>query len=257
MKIDDAADVASATAKAVLQDMVREARGPVDFRTTMVCYRGTAPVAMLVLPPNRDTLLQTAFLAARGFGPDVIALTHDTYMSSGPPDEVKDPRTGQMWGIAPADGPGPMQTYVEEFGYDGTIVDALVTHVANRAGDAKVELQPYAVDGRWVRWLEIGQKERGALYRDDGVQHALLKMMGMTTLHQVMPNALPDWAAKKAASNPEIAQWSYDMATVTLIEEQVDTTVAVSLFAKPGTPRDQMFRTKFARSQVVDPSRWN
>ena len=29
------------------------------------------------------------------------------------------------------------------------------------------------------------------------------------------------------------------------------------LHAEPGTPRAQLFRSRLARSQVIDPSRWN
>lgn len=258
MKIDDAMKIAKDTARAVLEDMVREARGPVNFGSMMVCYRGVDPVAMLVCPPNRDVILQTAFLAIRGFGPDLAAITHDTYIATGKAgDELIDPRTGKEWATPTPDAPGPMQTYVEEFGYDGTIADALVTHAVNRAGDARVVPEPYVVDGRWVRWLDMGQDHDEALYRDEGVRHALVRMMGMPTLAQVMPNVIPAWAQKMAAAKPEVARWSYDMAVVTAIEEAVDSPVAVSLFAEKGSPRDQLFKSRFPKSQVIDPRRWN
>lgn len=257
MKIDDAVGIATGTAKAVLEDMARDRKAESGFGTMMFCFRGDDPVAMMTLPPNRETLLQTAFLAARGFGPDLLAVSHDTYIAVAKDGEWKDPRTGKPWATPVGDVPGPLQTYIEEFGYDGTVVDCLVTHAVNRAGDASVEILPYVVDGRFVRWLDLGQGLDRSMYRDDGVQQALQKMMGMTTLDQVMPGLLPDRVKQQATSNPEVARWSYDMATVAIIEDGVDTRVDVRLFAEPGSPRHQLFRSKFSRSQIIDPSRWN
>lgn len=255
MKIDDAVGIAARTARGVLEDMVRSHKGDWNFGTMMMCYRGDDPVAMLVLPPNRDTLLQTAHIAARGFGPDVLVLTHDSFVASTPWKDAKDPRTGKMWAPNPGDVPGPLQTYVDEFGYDGTVVDCLVTHVVNRAGDARIKPHPYAVDGRKVEWLDIVPDD--AAYRDDGVRAALQQIMGMPTLDQAMPAQLPPWATALAASDPERTRWSYDMVTTTLIESEIGAEVAVCLFARKGSPRDQMLRKRFPRSQVLDPSRWN
>ena len=255
MKIDDAVGTAIQTTQAVLEDMVRTHKGEWNFGSMMTCYRGEEPVAMLVLPPNRDTLLQTAHIAARGFGPDLLALTHDSFVASAPLADAKDPRTGKLWASNPGDGPGPLQTYVDEFGYDGTVVDCLVTLVVNRAGDARVEPRPYAVEGREVKWLDIVPDD--AFYRDDGVRAALKKMMGLPTLDQVMPGAMPPWAADLAASDPDRTRWSYDMVTVTLIESEIGAGVSVALFARKGSPRDQMLRSRFPRAQVIDPARWN
>lgn len=255
MKIDDAMEIANRTAKGVLEDMVRDARGPVPVGSIMVCYRGEEPVAMLVCPPNRDILLQTAHLAVRGFGPDLMSVSHDTYISVTPWNESKDPRTGQPWGVNPIDGPGPLQSYVEEFGYDGTVADALVTHVVNRAGYAKVEPHPYEVDGRCVKWLDFVPDE--ATYSDEGVVAALRQMMGLPTLAQVMPGQMPAWAAAIAAMYPERTPWVYDMVTASVVENELPGNVRVALYAEKGSPRDQMLRKRFPRSQVVDPSRWN
>lgn len=254
MKIDDAMAIATQMARGTLEDMARQ-KGERNFGTVMVCYRGETPIAMLVSPPNRDTLLKAAHLAARGFAPDVLALTHDTYVSMAPWKEALDPRTGKRWAANPGDGPGPLQTYVEEFGYDGTVVDCLVTHVVTRAGGVEVEPHPYEVDDRIVKWLDFLPDK--AMYSDDGVSAALRQMMAMPTLDDVMSRAeVPEWAASMAASDPERARWAYDMVTTTVIESEIGAGVRVALYAEKGSPREQMLRRKFPRSQVVDPSRW-
>lgn len=255
MKIDDAAGIAVDTAKAVLEDMVRATKGQPHFGTMINCYRGETPVAMLVCPPNRDTILQVAHIAIRGFGPDLVSLSHDTFIASAPKEQARDPRTGRPWAQPSGDAPGPLQTYVDEFGYDGTVLDCLVTHVVNRAGDAKMDARPYEVDGKQVKWWDVRPNE--AHGDVEGLANALRRMMGMPTLAQVMPGQMPPWAFELANSDPERARWAYDMVTASLIENEVDSSVVVALFAKKGSPRDQMLRTKFPRSQVVDPSRWN
>lgn len=256
MKIDDAVGIAARTAQDVLEDMVRSHKGDWNFGSMMMCYREDDPVAMLVLPPNRDTLLQTAMIAIRGFGPDMLTLTHDSFIAAAPWKDSLDPRTGKHWAPNPGDAPGSLQTYVDEFGYDGTVVDCLVTHVMNRAGDARVEPRPYVVDGRKVMWRDDIVPDR-ATYSDDGVRANLCKFMAMPTLDQAMPAQMPPWVAALAASDPERTRWSYDMVTTALIEDEIGAEVAVCLYAKKGSPRDQMLRKRFPRSQVLDPSRWN
>lgn len=256
MKIADAVELATGTTKKVLEDMVRTHRGEWNFGAMITCYRGDEPVVMLVLPPNRTKVIQAAMVAGRGYGPDLLAMTHDSFVVSVPWREAKDPRTGEPWGVNPDGGPGPMQTYVEEFGYDGTVLDALITHVVNRAGDAKVVPRPYAVDGREVKWLTDIVPDNSQ-YSDDGVQDALLYAMTEETLDQVLATDMPDWAAALMAKDPERARWVYDMITTTFIENELGSDVTVALFARKGSPRDQMLRSRFPRSQVLDPSRWN
>ena len=255
MRIDEAAKIAVDTARAVLEDMVRTSKGAWNFGTMIVCYRGQDPVAMLVTPPNRATLLEVAHLAARGFGPDLMALSHDTYIAVAPLAEAKDPRTGKPWGRPNGDEPGPLQTYVDEFGYDGTVSDCLVTHVVNRAGDATVQPHPYEVAGRQVKWLDFIPDR--AVYSDEGVQAALRQMMGMTTLAQVLPGKMPAWAVELANSDPERTRWVYDMVTASVVGNEISGDIGVALFAERGSPRDQMFRKRFPRSQIIDPRRWN
>lgn len=256
MKIEDAATIAVRTAHGVLEKMVRAHKGEWNFGAMINCYRGQEPVAMLVTPPNRDVLLQAAHIAARGFGPDLMTLSHDTYIASAPWAEAKDPRTGKRWAANPGTSTGPLQSYVEEFGYDGTVVDCLVTHVVNRAGDAVVLPHPYEVDGSEVKWLDILPDK--ASYADDGVQHALRQIMGMTTLAQALSlEQMPFWARTMAIAQPEMARSTYDMVTAQVIEHEISHEIGVSLFAKRGSRRDQLFRKKFPRSQVVDPARWN
>jgi hypothetical protein len=255
VKIDDAADIATKATQAVLEDMVRTKRGEWNFGAMMMTYRGDDPVAMLVLPPNKEALLQTAMIAARGFGPDTLVLTHDSFVTVARWKDSLDPRTGKHWAPNPGGGPGPLQTYVDEFGYDGTVVDCLVTHVVNRAGDVRVKPRPYEVDGRAVKWLDFIPDDTS--HRDDGVRAALQAYMGMSTLDQALVGELPPWAAALAASDPERARWAYDMVTATVIEAEIGSGVSVALYARNGSPRHQMLRKRFPRSQVIDPSRWN
>lgn len=256
MKIEDAAMLSTRTTRAVLEDMAREGKGaPVRFPSLMLAYRGLNPVAMIVLPPNRETIMSTVRVVAGGFAPDVIALTHDTYAAIGSAGKALiDPRTGKRWGRNPGHGPGPMQTYVEEFGYDGTIADCLVTQVANRAGDVRTEAHPYAIDGRWVRWLEpLDPATSDTMFTDDGVSDILRYVMGLPDIYQTMPNEL----RALSAIDPERAYAEMDVTTATVLHDGMPAQVQVRLFAKPGSPRHQRLRQKFARSQIVDPSRWN
>jgi hypothetical protein len=251
VKIDDAVAIATKAVCKLKEHEVRRAKGRVDLDTTIMCYRGGEPAALLSLPVARDSMLQVAHIAAKGFGPDVMAITHDSLMVSGDPKTaVNDPRTGKPWEPNPGDRPGPMQTYVEEFGFDGTVVECLVTYVLNRAGDSAVVPQPYEVEGRSVKWLPF--EHAGGEYSGD-VPAALIKTMESSTLDQ----HVPPWAFGLVDHDPERARYHLDMATLAAIEKQVDLPVSVALFAEPGSPRAQMLRSKLARSQVIDPSRWN
>lgn len=259
MKIADAVELATKTTQDVLEDMVRTSKRGWNFGTMITCYRGEDPVAMLVTPPNRNKLLQAAILAVRGFAPDLLALTHDTFIAP-PRGEARvsvDPRTGKLWDRNPGNGPGPMQTYVDERGYDGTVVDALVTHAVNRAGDAVVVPRAYAVEGKKVTWPVLEGVDAGS-YLDDGVQEVLVQSMAAPTLDQVITGAgdMPEWATELLISNPERARWTYDMVTTTFIEAEL-TDIGVALFARKGTPRDQMLKSRFPKSQIKDPGRWN
>lgn len=251
MKIADEAELATRMVRRIKEEMVRKHKGRVDLETTLTCYRGETPVALLTLPPARRSMLQVARIAAQGFGPDVLSVSNDSFMAAGTPDKAKDPRTGEVWKNNPGDGPGAMQTYVEQFGFDGTITESLITNVLNRAGDCVTVVQPYEVVGRDVVWTELGI-EPGMEFTGD-VPNGLRQAMSLTTIDQ----KIPAWAYELVDGDLEKARWHMDMATVRLIELKVEVPVVVQLFAKKGSPRDQLFRTKLARSQVVDPARWN
>jgi hypothetical protein len=252
MKLADAVAVATKTARAIKEDEVRRAKGRVDLDSTIVCYRGTEPVAIITLPPDRDDLLRVAHIAARGFSPDIMAVTHDSYIVSGDAEHVLDPRTGKIWARNPGGGPGSMQTYVEEFGFDGTVLECLVTYVLNRAGDSQIAPEPYEVDGRSVVWKPMEKTPTGSEYSGD-VPAALKAAMAAATMDQM----LPDWGNDLLAGDPERGRFELDMGTLFVIEQKIDSSVVVRLFAKPGSRRAQFFRTRLARSQVIDPSKWN
>jgi hypothetical protein len=255
LKLDDAVDEAARMVRRIKEEMVRKHKGRVDLETTIICYRGDDPVALITLPPHRDAMLRIARIAAQGFGPDVMSVSHDTYLAQGRgEDAVKDPRTGEFWKAAVGDGPGAMQTYVEEHGFDGTVSEALITHVMNRAGDVQTIVRPYEVDGRTVTWTPLARDSKDMEFSGD-VPDGLLAAMASMTVDQIVPA----WAYDLVDGDLERARWHMDMATLQVMEEKMrgSLPVVVQLFAKPGTPRHQMFRTKVARSQIVDPSRWN
>lgn len=251
MKIADALAAAVVTARDVKEDAVRRHKGRVDLDTTIICYRGDDPVALVSLPPHRDELLNVAHMAARGFGPDVLAVTNDSYMTAGEPEEVKDPRTGERWTRNSGQEPGSMQTYVAEFGFDGTVFEVLETHVLNRAGDTLYQAQPYEVVGRVVKWLEW--EDRPNMKVVGLVPSVLKEAMEKVSMDQL----LPDWAQALIAKDPERGRCELDMATMLAIETKSTVPVDVVLFARPGSPRAQALRKKLSRSQVKDPGKWN
>lgn len=253
MKIADAADLASKAVREIKEDAVRRHKGRVDLETTIMVYRGDEPVAIVNLPPHRDQMLRAVYLAAGGFSADVLAVTHDSFTVYGTPDEaLNDPRTGKPWKMAGHDGPGSLQTYVQEYGFDGTVVEGLVTYVLNRAGDAKQIGQPYEVDGREVRWLEWEGNRPGMHWFGD-VPNTLKKIMAEKVFEQLLPPV----AVALAATDPVRARAIMDLGTVELIEQKAELPISIALFAKRGSRRDQILRERLARSRVQDPDRRN
>jgi hypothetical protein len=252
VKIDDAAKAAADAVREIKEDTVRRHKGRFDLETTIMCYRGNDPVGIVNLPPHRDEMLKMCYLAAHGFSADVLTVTHDSYLVYGTPEEVlNDPRTGKHWKAAGPDEPGSMQTYVDEFGFDGLVKESLVTHVVNRAGDSKSVVQPYEVVGRVVTWLEWPDRE--GMQTGGGVPEALKVCMDARTFEHLIPVE----AYGLVGNDMERARFHMDVVTVQLIEEKAEVPVTVALFAKRGSKRDQMLRSRLSRSQVRDPSRWN
>lgn len=252
MKIDEAADLASKAVREIKEDAVRRHKGRVDLETTIMTYREDEPVAIVNLPPHRDEMLKAAYLAAGGFSADVLTVTHDSYTVHGDPSKAKDPRTGKLWKQGGPDGPGAMQTYIDEYGFDGTVVEGLVTYVLNRAGDVKQIGQPYEVDGREVRWLEWEGNRPGMHWFGD-VPNTLKKIMAEKIFEQLLPPV----AVALAATDPERARAIMDLGTIDLIEEKAEVPVSIALFAKRGSRRDQLLRERLERSRVHDPNRRN
>lgn len=246
MKIDDAVTMAAHVAKQSAKATLRRAKGRTDLGTQITCIRGDEPVVSIVMRPDRDEMLQVSDYAASGFGADLLALSFDTFMVSGHKEEnANDPRTGKHWAQ------GAMQTYVDEFGFDGTVVEGILTMGINRAGDIRFLQQTYEVAGRSVHWADAEAAVDGD--RMTGiVPNALRQIMLRKTLDQAFATTMPQVFAKFSAADPQRARWHMDIAACEFIQSRAPSPLVMAVFAEKGSPRDQVFRRRFPRSQIID-----
>jgi hypothetical protein len=104
-------------------------------------WRGNELI-VAIFPPglSQDSALRAARTAAVGFSCDALALTTETYCAG----TSTSPLTGQRWV------PGELQTAASEHGAleTGSVIEALITFVVNRAGDVAGIAQPYRIHRR-------------------------------------------------------------------------------------------------------------
>jgi hypothetical protein len=133
VKISDALQRATASVRRLKEG---SARRPVN--TVVEVYRGGEPAALFGLRPDRDAMLAVARAAATGLGADVLVVALESWHST----LLKSPVTGKPWA------PDEMEELARNHhGRErGWVSDAIVLHVANRAGDFAGAILPYTVD---------------------------------------------------------------------------------------------------------------
>lgn len=149
--IDKKRDEIAALVREIKEDKVRSTHDPDPLGTNVFNvvhgWRGDELiVAIHPLGLALDTALTAAHVAAGGFCCDVLALTSETYVGG----TKLSPLTGEPWA------PDEMQQAVEDRGAleDGSVVEALMTSVVNRAGDVSGITERYRID-RHVNGLGI------------------------------------------------------------------------------------------------------
>jgi hypothetical protein len=228
--------------------VVRDAkgRGDTDLLTTIENYRGDQVVATVMLRSGRDDTLAVVRACAMGFGPDVLAAIWETWAVPGEedaksPEEIVNPVTGRPFED------GDMARLVAE--HDGLakgwITEALLVHVANRAGDTGSGALQYAIKGRRVEW-GLSTSDAGLQGR---VADRLAAVMTEATVAQEASVVLPKLMAELGE---ERALAQMDAASVTLIGELVPLAI-VLLDAKSGSIRDQVLKARLPKSWVVPP----
>lgn len=271
MKIGDALDKATASVRTVKERHVRQVKGKpghTDIQTVIESYRGDDLVATVFLPPDRDAMLEAAWIAARGFSADVIAVTMETYQgtatTTGDDREAWDRgEIPQM--LNPLTGKPLEQGDLTDLALNhdgiarGWVTEALVTQVLNRAGDSKFVTQPYRIVGREVEWTPLPDTLRedmdseGFDYRGI-VPESLADAMRADTIDQVVAKETLLSMGTLSGLGEERARAHADVAAVRVISERLARKhVMVLLAAKPGSVREQVLRDRFPRSQVIRP----
>jgi len=249
------AEAAARHARRVKEQHVRRVKGKpgrTDIQTIVEGFRDGEPAVVMFAPPHRDLMLGLAELMGRGFAANTLALTFETFTTAGAEASQENPDTGQSWG------PDEMAEYFERHGAGGSVAEALMTSVYNRAGDVVVQVQPYMIEGNRVRWErpnELGVPGVGGLVHD-----RLTAIMEETDTLTKAFKALPDFAAldhDDALVHLDMGMLSVLPKLLSGIPDVEGRDVAVLLFATPGSKRHQLLRERLGRGSVVDPAQWN
>jgi hypothetical protein len=208
-------------------------RAESDLSAQIAVYRGLDPVAIVITGKHqRDLILDAAHIAARGFGPDAIALLIETWCAHVDHAEAN-PVTGEPWG------PGEMQDAVENHRAreKGWVSDALLIEVHNRAGDVAAASLPYRIVRREVVWGEpLTTPDR----MEGVVPDALTEIMAEPDLVATAYLENPDWDL-----SPEELR---DICDVTAARALVERGNAVLLWAEPGSDRERLIKERLGQS---------
>jgi hypothetical protein len=145
MRITEKRNEVAALIRDLKEDKVRSTHHPDRRHTNIhnVAHGWRGEQLIVAIHPaglSTDTALGAAHAAAAWFSCDSLALTAETYVAGTP----YSPLTGKRWT------PGELQHVVEEHGglETGAVVEALMTFVVNRAGDATGITERYRIDRR-------------------------------------------------------------------------------------------------------------
>lgn len=243
MLIAEVGQVAAASIRRTKELAVRAAKGRVDLNWIVDAYRGDTPVATAAIQaPDSEAVMHPVGMMTFGFCADVIAFTSESWFTDRIGAMPKDPRTGKVWER------GAMANYVEENGFDGVVREMLTTTVVNRAGDITVIEQPYLVNGREVEWLPRPPMLTELLgLVPDGLTEIMNRPTTMIDVNMAF--------AVKHGVDSDRARDMMDLACAEALQELWSQEIELLLYAKRGSQREQLLRTKLARRQVADLSR--
>lgn len=247
-------------ARQIKERHVRDVKGRpgyTDIPTAIEGFRGddADPVVVVLHRVHRDIMLGLADVVIRGMGVDAIALNFEGYGVVAKTWEggSTNPDTGQRWRDR------EMGVYFDKHGPDnGVVVEALVTTVVTRAGDAIMDSQSYRIEGTGVHWADDLPSEGRDLGVAGGyVTESLQQMMKAPTILQTALTMRPDFAGlphEKLMVDSDLA--ALDQMPE-MLGEDAEALIGAMLFAIPGSPRHQLLRERLDRSSVADPRAWN
>jgi hypothetical protein len=115
-----------------------------DIATVVHFYRDGNPVAIGVMNPDRDKMLQVIGICIPGLRCHGVSMAMETYQTS----TRTNPSTGERWG------PGEMQEYFDAGNKDEAVMEAITITAAALEGEPKYAVLPYSYqDGKLV-WKE-------------------------------------------------------------------------------------------------------
>lgn len=225
------------------------ARGPesTDLLTFVECYRGDDKVATIAHPPERDVMLAVIHVAARGFAPDVIAASMETYYTEVADRDAVNPLTGQPWRQGDLQRAAATGTAPEGFAREG-----ILTTVINRAGDTASRMQPYRIEGREVVWDGDPNFGDGDLRAFDGY---VVSRVAAAMSEPVADQLIAAMGVTLEGLSAEQERATIDAATVMALQRMPGDLpeIYVQLASKPGSVRDQTLRRWLPRSQTFRP----
>lgn len=124
----------------IKEERVKDARTRAETSMPVVVHgwRGTEPVVMLMpFQVDRDDGLRAAWVAASGFGCDIITMSMDTWVAT----TRLNPVTGEKWQQR------EMQVVARDYDglENGWITEAINTQAVNRAGDVASVIRHFTV----------------------------------------------------------------------------------------------------------------
>lgn len=243
MKLHDALDRATVTMRRVKTEHVARARADasLDILTFVECYRGDQLVATIAHPPQRDTMMGVLAVAARGFAPDVITASMETYYAQVKSRDDDNPHTGKPWES------GDLQQVAEA---GGDVDEAIVTTAINRAGDTATTFQPYRITERVVEWedAEAGPRELAVF------TGPVARFIAQTMNAPVADQFLAALGLNGADLGEEQHRAAVDAATLLALQQVPGVPwLTVMIASEPGSVRDQTLRRFIKRSDTFNP----
>lgn len=115
-----------------------------DIATVIHFYRDGVPVALGVMRPDRDRMLQAIGLCIPGLRCHGVSIAMETYQTS----TMTNPMTGERWA------PGEMQVYFDAGNRDHVIFEAITLTMAAMEGEPQMAVLPYVYEGDKVVWQD-------------------------------------------------------------------------------------------------------
>lgn len=237
VNITAATTLATTAAKAVKQTCVAQGETMACF---ILAWRGHDPIGLVAVTGRRREYLAAAELFIDSLGADLLAMTADSRMVRTPtnPDTGQTLRPGEISAYARAHSDKEGEVFTE----------VLATIVVNRAGDQghamnayRVTPSPFRAGHHHLTWLDWAPDEAAP---SGAIPDALAAAMGRPSLDVRYVHAGGDL--------DEIEQWrdEADIATLAAMHQRLGSAARMMLFAEPGTPRDQLLRSRLNPEQI-------